>query len=122
LQQIMAEAPSREVGKERQSLARLSWRERFFRTYRHRYDRGHFMSHRQGGGLDINLFPQRADINEGLGPLGEAYRSMEKACVDNRVWCFSRPIYVDDTWVPGELDYGVVFGPLNFSIRTFPNR
>lgn len=109
LKRIAAEAPSVETAKGRQNMAKLSWRERFFRTHSQKYDRGHFMSHRQGGGLDINLFPQRADINQGHGTLGAKYRAMEKACVAAPgIFCFSRPIYDDKSCVPAELDYGVV--------------
>lgn len=30
-----------------------------------KYDRGHFIAHLSGGPIDINLFPQRRDINRG---------------------------------------------------------
>lgn len=104
-------------------LAGLSFRQRFFDTHGDKYDRGHFMSHRQGGGLDINLFPQRADINQGHGVQGAEYRSMEKSCVAHQgVFCFSRPIYIDDTWVPDELEYGVIQGPGRIDVKKFPNR
>jgi len=120
---IAARAPSPNLVAARQSMAQLSWRDRFFQMYGHRFDRGHFMSHRQGGGLDINLFPQRADINQGRGPLGAAYRKMEETCVATPVFSFSRPIYDDESWVPAELEYGIVFGPGRAPIvRTFPNR
>jgi hypothetical protein len=109
-------------GRQRQALAQMTWRDRFFQTYGHKYDRGHFMSHRQGGGLDINLFPQRADINQGHGAQGALYRRMERACVDDEVFCFSRPVYEDGTWVPVQLEYGVVHGPRRMSVVMFPNR
>jgi hypothetical protein len=59
---------SPEAAARRQHLAGLSFRERFFETHGDKYDRGHFMSHRPGGGLDINLFPQRADIKPSTAP------------------------------------------------------
>ncbi len=85
------------------------------------------MSHKQGGGLDINLFPQRADINQGHGRLGASYRAMEKECVlqakqGTPVFCFSRPIYDDESWVPAMLDYGIIYGPQHISVATFPNK
>jgi hypothetical protein len=81
------------------------------------------MSHRQGGGLDINLFPQRADVNQGRSTQGKTYRAMERACVANPgTFCFSRPIYDDQTWVPAELDYGVLYSPRTVDVRTFPNK
>ncbi len=104
------------------STAGLSWRERFFATHHDRYDRGHFMSHRQGGGLDINLFPQRADINRGKSALGSQYRAMERHCASTAsTFCFSRPIYDDDSWVPAALDYGAMYGP-DLTVKRFPNK
>ena len=77
----------------------LSYRERFLASHGHRYDRGHFMSHRQAGGLDINLFPQRADINQGHSALGKQYRAMERDAVTHRnTFVFSRPLYDDKSW------------------------
>jgi|GEM_PF-1258271 len=106
--------------------ASLTWRDRFFQTYGHKYDRGHFISHRQGGGLDINLFPQRTDINQGRTPLGAEYRAMETACVArpgvDPVFCCSRPLYDDDSWVPAELEYAVFYSPQRIASRTFPNK
>jgi hypothetical protein len=103
------------------NTAGLSWRERFFATHYDRYDRGHFMSHRQGGGLDINLFPQRADINQGRTALGQQYRAMERHCASIAgTFCFSRPIY-DRTWVPAALDYGAMYGP-HLRAKRFPNK
>ncbi|HEY4848782.1 MAG TPA: hypothetical protein VIH87_13610 [Methylocella sp.] len=127
LNTIVKKAPSTQVAGQRQQMAQLSWRERFFLTYGHKYDRGHFMSHKQGGGLDINLFPQRADINQGHGRLGAHYRAMEKECVHQAeqgapVFCFSRPIYDDESWVPAKLDYGIIYGPQRISVATFPNK
>lgn len=122
LKKIAAAAPSAAIGQQQMAAAQMSWRDRFFRTYGHKYDRGHFMSHRQGGGLDINLFPQRADINQGRSPQGVAYRSLEKACVASSVFCFSRPIYDDGTWVPAQLEYGVVHQTQRMQVMMFPNK
>ena len=126
LQRIANQAGSAQVARDRVQKAQLTWRDRFFQTYGHKYDRGHFMSHRQGGGLDINLFPQRADINQGRSRLGAEYRSMETECVAKPgvapVFCCSRPIYNDGTWVPAELEYAVIYNPHRMVIRTFPNK
>ena len=101
----------------------MSYRERFLASHGHRYDRGHFMSHRQGGGLDINLFPQRADINQGRSALGSQYRAMERAAVTHRgTFVFSRPIYDDRSWVPAELEYGLVFSRTHVDVKRFPNK
>jgi hypothetical protein len=115
-----------QAGRDRLDKAKLTWRDRFFQTYGHKYDRGHFISHRQGGGLDINLFPQRADINQGLTALGAEYRALETACVAkpgvDPVFCCSRPIYDDDSWVPAELEYAVIYSPQRMAVRRFPNK
>jgi hypothetical protein len=122
LKKIAAQAPSQVVGQKQKQQAQLGWRDRFFKTYGQFYDRGHFMSHRQGGGLDINLFPQRADINQGHGRLGKRYRKMEKACVADQVFCFSRPVYDDDSWVPVSLEYAVCYHRNRWSVEVFPNK
>jgi len=80
------------------------------------------MSHRQGGGLDINLFPQRTDVNQGHGRLGVLYRTMERTCVADQVFCFSRPLYDDESWVPYRLEYGVCQHRNRWSVEVFPNR
>jgi hypothetical protein len=41
-------------------------------------DRGHFLSHATGGGLDMNLFPQQRDLNRGWSPEGKMFRQMER--------------------------------------------
>ena len=126
LQRLAPQAGSPQALRDRLDKAKLTWRDRFFQTYGHKYDRGHFMSHRQGGGLDINLFPQRADINQGRTPLGVEYRAMETACVAKPgvepVFCCSRPIYDDHSWVPAQLEYAVIYNPQRIHARTFPNK
>jgi len=126
LQRIAGQAGSAQAAHDRVEKAKLTWRDRFFQTYGHKYDRGHFMSHRQGGGLDINLFPQRADINQGRTGLGADYRAMEMACVARAgvapVFCCSRPIYDDGSWVPAQLEYAVIYNPNRMNVRTFPNK
>ena len=112
---------TRQAAKRRELLAK-SWRERFFDEYGAQYDRGHFVSLRQGGVYDINLFPQRADVNQGRGKW-RVYRDMERECVNRPgTFCFSRPLYSDLTWVPAELEYGVVHAPEHLAVRRFPNR
>jgi hypothetical protein len=108
---------------EQRQLASLSWRDRFFEMHGDEYDRGHFISHLQGGGLDVNLFPQLTRINRGRDADGAAYRAMEKACVAYPgSFCFSRPIYDDMAWVPFELEYGVLRSPHEIEVRIFPNK
>lgn len=103
-------------------LADLGFRDRFFELRGDSYDRGHFISHKQGGGLDVNLFPQRSDINQGRSTLGREYRAMERRCAARSgVFCFSRPVYSDESWVPSELDYGLSEEVDHLEVRTFPN-
>lgn len=103
-------------------LAELGFRDRFFELRGDSYDRGHFISHKQGGGLDVNLFPQRSDINQGRSIVGRQYRAMERRCAARSgVFCFSRPIYRDQSWIPYELDYGLSEEVGHLEVRTFPN-
>ncbi|MGA0595069.1 hypothetical protein [Enterovirga sp. CN4-39] len=111
------------LGKDPSDVASESWRDRFFRLYEGKYDRGHFMSHGQGGGLDANLFPQRSDVNQGHSEAGKSYRSMEKFAADNAgTLCFSRPVYSEDSWVPLVLDYGLIPKHGQLRAERFQNR
>lgn len=40
-------------------------------------DKGHLLGHASGGQLDINLFPQRRELNRGWSLEGKLYRQME---------------------------------------------
>jgi hypothetical protein len=72
-------------------------------------DKGHFLGHASGGILDINLFPQRRELNRGWSPEGKRYRSMERYVADHAgTFFFHRPIYDDDSWIPEKLEYGVL--------------
>jgi hypothetical protein len=90
--------------------------------FKGRGDKGHIMSHRQGGGMDINLFPQRADVNRGRSAAGKIYRELERCCSTNPgSLCFSRLIYTTPDWVPDEIEYGVLYNPQQFRIERFTN-
>jgi hypothetical protein len=87
-----------------------------------RGDKGHIMSHGQGGGMDINLFPQRPDVNRGRSLSGKVYREMERYCAANTgSFCFSRLLYDEPSWVPFEIEYGVLYHPRQFRIERFTN-
>lgn len=74
-----------------------------------RGDRGHFVAHSAGGGVDINLFHQEPQFNRGWSPAGKVYREMEKYCASNPgTFCFSRPIYADLTARPAEIEFGIL--------------
>jgi len=60
------------------------WLETFEnRSIEVRYDKGHMLPHSQGGGLDINLFLQKREINQGRSDEGKIFRRMENYAKDN---------------------------------------
>lgn len=72
-------------------------------------DKGHFIAHAIGGGLDMNVFSQARDLNRGLSEQGKVYRLMERYCYENAgTFCFSRPVYEDATSVPRWLEFGLL--------------
>ncbi len=74
-------------------------------------DKGHFMSHASGGGLDVNLYPQRRDFNQRrkANPRSYVYYDMEKLTRDEPgTFYFNRPIYTDYSWRPALIEFGVV--------------
>ena len=71
-------------------------------------DRGHFVAHAAGGGMDINFFPQAKGLNRGTTSRGKVWRAMERRTTQPGTPLFVRPIYRDSTWVPAYLDYGLV--------------
>lgn len=86
-------------------------------------DRGHFLSHASGGALDINLFPQRRELNRGWSAEGKTFRRME-ACVAARpgTFHFHRAFYDDDTWIPDRLQYGVLTDDHSWWVENFANK
>jgi hypothetical protein len=86
-------------------------------------DRGHFVAHAAGGGTDLNLFPQPAQLNRGRSEAGRRWRAMEReiAARDGR-FLFVRPQYDDATWIPVELDAGFVTCEDDLVVERFPNR
>lgn len=85
-------------------------------------DKGHLMAHSMGGALDINIFPQRSQINRGRSPEGRRYRAMERyAAAHPGTFVFSRPLYGDHTWVPHGLEYGILLPEARFWVERFPN-
>ena len=98
------------------------WLGKISDRFQGRSDKGHIMSHKQGGGMDINLFPQRTDVNRGRSAQGRIYRELERYCATNPgTFCFSRLIYPDQDWVPDEIEYGVLYGPRQFRVERFTN-
>jgi hypothetical protein len=72
-------------------------------------DKGHFLGHASGGILEINLFPQRAELNEGHSVEGVRFRKMERYVEEHPgTFFYHRPIYDDESWIPQLLQYGVL--------------
>lgn len=92
-------------------------------------DRGHFIAHSAGGGININLFPQRRTLNRGHNDAekssgqGRRYRDMERyAAANPGTFLFHRPIYDDSTWIPHSLEYGLLVDNEEWWIETFENK
>lgn len=87
------------------------------------YDRGHYMAHGFGGPIDVNIFPQRRDVNRPWSPEGKRYSAMERYVRNNPgTFVFSRPIYKDLTICPHELEYGYFEKDFKMVTEIFPNR
>lgn len=73
------------------------------------WDKGHFVPHMLGGGLEINLFVQLRELNRGWSPAGRSYRAMERHCQRNPgTFFFNRPLYADGTAQPAFLEFGLL--------------
>ncbi len=84
------------------------------------WDRGHFVGHAIGGvvdGNEANVFLQLRNTNRGR------YRTMELYCRQHPdVLCFSRPIYVDTSAHPAQVDFGILKPSGELWVETMPNR
>lgn len=90
------------------------------------WDKGHFIAHSIGGavdGLEANVFVQRRDFNRGWSKEGRRFREMEKYCTLNPgTFCFSRPLYADQTAKPAFLEFGVLKSDAVLWVERFDNR
>ena len=85
-------------------------------------DKGHFIAHCMGGGLEVNVFSQDRKLNRGWSPQGKTYRQMEKYCQGHPgTFCFSRPIYADTSSVPRWLEFGVLKEDETLWVEVFDN-
>lgn len=86
-------------------------------------DKGHFLGHASGGILDINLFPQRRELNRGWSDEGKRFRGMERFVAANPgTFFFHRPIYDDASWIPAELEYGILRNDIEWWMDRFKNK
>jgi hypothetical protein len=85
-------------------------------------DKGHFIAHSIGGGMQINLFFQRREINRGWSERGKVFRRMERFCSRNPdTILFCRPFYDDGTSRPNSFEYGIFKDRKSFWIEVFEN-
>lgn len=86
-------------------------------------DKGHFLAHAAGGELDMNLFPQRRDLNRGWSEEGKLYRRMERRIAGRPgSFHFHRPLYGDESWLPWRLELGVLLDDREWWVERFANR
>jgi len=86
------------------------------------YDKGHFVNDASGGPKEINLFPQKREVNRGWSESGKRYRRMEKYIAQNPgTFFFSRPFYNDFTLRPAMLELGYVSIDGTFVSEIFDN-
>ncbi len=86
-------------------------------------DRGHFLGHASGGELDINLFPQRRELNRGWSAEGKLFRRMEHYVAEHLgSFFYHRPDYDDDTWIPLCLEYGILLPDTSWWAARFRNK
>ena len=75
-----------------------------------------------GGGPDVVLFPMRRALHREWSIDGRTYRSMRRYCADRPgTFCFSRPIYADRSWVPRQIEYGVLRDDGELWVRRIDN-
>jgi hypothetical protein len=94
--------------------------------YGNRWDKGHFIAHSIGGAVDqaeVNVFVQRRELNRGRSAEGRRYVQMEKYCkLRPGTFCFSRPIYSDQSARPSFIEYGILLDGPEFWVERFDNR
>lgn len=85
-------------------------------------DRGHFLPYSGGGLYGPNLYIQDRALNRGWSREGRQYRRLERLAVSSsNALMWVRPIYIDESAVPAELDLGVALSDRS-EIDTFRNR
>ncbi len=85
-------------------------------------DKGHYIAHAIGGGLDMNVFSQARDLNRGISEQGKVYRLMERYCYENAgTFCFSRPVYDDATSIPRWVEFGLLRDDASVWVEVFEN-
>ncbi|MDQ3741859.1 MAG: hypothetical protein M3389_13045, partial [Actinomycetota bacterium] len=71
----------------------------------------------------LNLFPQAAALNRGRTAAGRRWRALEReAAAREGTFLFVRPRYTDATWVPAELEAGLVRSGGELVVERVENR
>jgi hypothetical protein len=86
------------------------------------YERGHLVARAAGGGLDVNLFAQAWQVNQGRSAEGREFRRLERlAAAHPGAVVMTRLIYTDDTAVPTSVHLLVVLGDDHVQQGLFSN-
>lgn len=119
---VYVHGKSRQVASKRNASRQKGWVGSTEKLLGANTDKGHFMAHSIGGGLEINVFAQQRAINRGWSERGRIFRQMEKYCFDNPgIYCFSRPLYSDLTSRPRSIDFGVLKSATELWVERFEN-
>lgn len=87
------------------------------------FDKGHFIARSIGGGTELNIFPQRRDLNRGWSFEGKEFRAMEEYCQKHAgTLCFNRPIYLTESLCPHAFDFGLLKEDGGLWIAQFDNQ
>ncbi len=85
-------------------------------------DRGHLIAHTIGGEYDMNLIPQDAALNRGIGDSNSRWRELERYCAAHPgTLLLVRAIYGDVSERPAELEYCVVGHDGTIRLERFVN-
>jgi hypothetical protein len=86
------------------------------------YDRGHFVAHSLGGGMDVNFFPQARHLNRGWSSAGRRWRAIERRLAAHPgALVFVRPVYDSPGWAPAWIELATVIDG-RCEVETFDNR
>jgi hypothetical protein len=87
------------------------------------YDKGDFIARFNDGGSQLNIFPQRRDLNRGWSSEGKLFRQMEVYCHEHPgTLCFNRPIYLTKSLRPDAFDFGLLKAHGELWVAQFDNR
>jgi hypothetical protein len=85
-------------------------------------DKGHFIAVSMGGGTEVNLFPQRPELNRGWSDPGKVFRKMERFAAEHPgTFVFARPLYASTSWHPTSIEYAVLLPELRWWVEQFAN-